>query len=446
MNYDQCVAYIESLAPTILNPSLDRLTMFMTEHGQVQDKLSTIHIGGTNGKGSTVAIVDSVLRAAGLKVGRFTGPHLLRWNERFHLDGKPIADDVLARYATRLRALSEEFGERHPEHGHLTWFEFLTAIAFFYFSDEKVDVAVFEVGLGGRWDATNVISKPLVSAITTVDLDHTHILGDTVAQIAREKAGIIKRGVPVVTAADGDALAEISEKAKDLGCPLYHCQAPNSVSGPAALDLNSYRNAHDLLALPGEYQQLNGLVAAAVLQLADRALKRNLSAHLADGFRRVYWPGRLQILPADDIVFDGAHNVAGARALRKSLDNLFPKGRRSFVLSFFQHKNVSGAIELLVRPGDRVFTSEAQTTRSICPAAEIVQLAEQRGAQATAYKTIAEALHAAQAAVAGADEPLVVSGSFATIKECMLALGWDRVEDGLAQTWRQGDWERSQPA
>src|SRR6185437_9508394 len=109
-----------------------------------------------------------------------------RWNERFHVDGKPIADEVLARYASKLRALSEEFGERHPEHGHLTWFEFLTAIAFFYFSEEKVDVAVFEVGLGGRWDATNVISKPLVSAITTVDLDHTHILGDTVAQIARE--------------------------------------------------------------------------------------------------------------------------------------------------------------------------------------------------------------------------------------------------------------------
>lgn len=420
--------------------------MFMSEHGQVQDKLSTIHIGGTNGKGSTVAIVDSVLRAAGLKVGRFTGPHLLRWNERFHVDGKPIADEVLARYASKLRALSEEFGERHPEHGHLTWFEFLTAIAFFYFSEEKVDVAVFEVGLGGRWDATNVISKPLVSAITTVDLDHTHILGDTVAQIAREKSGIIKKGVPVVTATDGDALAEISEKAKELGCPLYRCQAPHSVSGPTAVDLSHYRNVHDQLALPGEYQQLNGLVAAAVLQLADRVLKRNLSTDLADGFRRVYWPGRLQILPADDIVFDGAHNVAGARALRRSLDDLFPNGRRSFVLSFFQHKNVSGAVDLLVRPGDLVFASEAQTTRSICPAAEIVQLCEQRGAQATAYKTIADALHAAQAAVGGSDEPLVITGSFATIKECMLALGWHTVEDGLAETWRQDNWERSRLA
>lgn len=444
MNYDQCVAYIDSLAPTIINPSLTRFSLFMTEHGGIQDRLVTLHVGGTNGKGSTVAIVDSVLRAAGLKVGRFTGPHLLRWNERFHVDGAAIDDATFAQYGTRVRMLSEKFGAKYPELGSLTWFEFLTAIAFFYFSDAQVDVAVIEVGLGGRWDATNVIGKPLVSAITTVDLDHTHILGDTVEQIAREKAGIIKPGVPVVTAASKEALGEIRARANELGCPLYVVNSPQSWSGPDDLDLNCYAQAHETLALPGEYQQLNGLLAATILQLADRTLKRKLSAHMEEGFRRVYWPGRLQILPSGNIVFDGAHNVAGAAALRRSLDELFPRGRRAFVLSFFQHKNVGGAIEKLVRPNDLVFAAQTHTARAVCPTLEIVDRATRQGAQTVGCHSIADALRQAQAAVQPG-ELIVVTGSFATIKECMLAMHWHKVEDGIDQTWRSPECPLSMP-
>src|SRR6185369_3255745 len=154
MNYLQTLAYIESLSPTLERPSLKRIQLFMEEQGQPQDTFPSLHVAGTNGKGSTVAILDNVLRAAQLKVGRFTGPHLLRWNERFHLNGMPIEDERFAQLASRLREKSEDFGRRHEDLGPLTWFEFLTAIAFFFFAEEKVDIGVFEVGLGGRFDAT----------------------------------------------------------------------------------------------------------------------------------------------------------------------------------------------------------------------------------------------------------------------------------------------------
>jgi dihydrofolate synthase/folylpolyglutamate synthase len=432
MNYAESVAYIESLAPTILNPSLDRFALFMQEHERLQDRLVTIHIGGTNGKGSTVAIVDSVLRAAGLKVGRFTGPHLLRWNERFHVDGKAIDDRTFAAYATKLRESSEDFGRRHPDLGHLTWFEFLTAIAFFYFIETNVDVAVMEVGLGGRWDATNVLSKPLVSAITTIDLDHTHILGSTLAEIAMEKSGIIKDGVPLVTAAvQPEALQVIRGYAEKRRAPLYICQPPDVVSAQdgTLVEMQHFTSAVKRLALGGQHQHLNALVAATILSIADKQLKLNVANHLAEGFEKVYWPGRLQMIPELNLVLDGAHNVAGAVALRRALDAIAPDKRRIFLFSFFQNKDVSGALNALLRSGDVVCISEAATTRSVAKAEEVAALCREAGAEAKTYPSIAVALGAAQE-LAQPGELIVATGSFASVKEVMLARGWHRVEDG----------------
>ena len=150
MNYLEAKTYLESLAPTLSRPTLDRMNRFVEAHLSREADIPCIHIGGTNGKGSTVAIADSVLRARGYKVGRFTGPHLLRWNERFHVDGKAISDEAFARLATKVRDLSEKFGRENKDVGPLTWFEFLTAMAFMHFFESKVDVAVVEVGLGVR--------------------------------------------------------------------------------------------------------------------------------------------------------------------------------------------------------------------------------------------------------------------------------------------------------
>jgi len=277
MNYLASLEYLESLSPTRQPPCLERVAEFMREVGQHQDRVRSIHVAGTNGKGSTVAMLDAVLRGAGMRVGRFTGPHLLRWNERFHVDGQAISDQDFADLATRIRHRSEEFGSRHPEFGTLTWFEFLTVMAFFYFAESGVDVAVIEVGLGGRWDATNVLSAPLAVGITNVDLDHTQILGDTVRAIAAEKSGVIKPGVPVVTAAVGEALDVVAATALRNRAPLLHCQSPDVISILNGGESGAYKfsraervpaalldTRYDL-SLAGGHQQLNALVVLGLL-------------------------------------------------------------------------------------------------------------------------------------------------------------------------------------
>ncbi len=428
----QSVAYIESLAPTLLNPSLDRMSAFMAQAGKIQDTFSTIHVGGTNGKGSTVAILDSVLRRSGLKVGRFTGPHLLRWNERFHVNGQAISDEGLAELASRVRNLSEEFGKNNPELGSLTWFEYLTAIGFYFFAEENVDVAVIEVGLGGRWDATNVISKPLVSVITTVDLDHTHILGATVEEISREKGGIVKSGVSVVTGVTGAALPVLQETARARATRLITCVPPDAVHDLPAFDRAAFRQCLPKLALCGQYQVLNALLAAAALTSArDSARLAMVTAEsIEQGFASVYWPGRFQYLRDRHLVLDGAHNPSGARALRQSLDDAFGTAARTYVLSFFQNKNVPEMLAALLRPGDVVYAAEAATTRATFSVREIVERAQAHGCVATECANIGAAFRAGES-----DSRLVVAtGSFATVKESMLAMGWQSVEDGLAAT------------
>jgi dihydrofolate synthase/folylpolyglutamate synthase len=438
MNYLETLAYLESLTPTILNPGLTRFAAFMQKNGNSQDKFPSIHVAGTNGKGSTVAIIESVLRASGLKTGRYTGPHLLRWNERFHVAGVPIDDAKFSNLATDLRLRSEAFGQANPELGALTWFEFLTALAFEWFAENKVDVAVIEVGLGGRWDATNVLTRPLVSAITTIDFDHMHILGPTLAEIAGEKAGIIKSQVPVVTSAEAEALDAIANRATECGVPLYVVSEPSNVTVRGAdaapsLAMEEFRAAMNTTFLSAKYQQLNALVSYMVLALAEQKLSAKLLPNFAAGSSKVYWPGRYQYVAEENLLLDGAHNPGGAKALRRSLDVTLPERQRIFVLSFFENKNVLGALQLLLREGDRVFVSEAKTHRAVCKAEAVVTWAKQLGAFPVEAPTIADAFRLAQQARSG-DDLIIATGSFATVKECMLALGWTTVEDGRPLT------------
>lgn len=445
MDYSESLLYLESLSPVKGTPRLERVAAFMREAGQLQDSFSSIHVGGTNGKGSTVAMVASVLRRAGLKTGRFTGPHLLRWNERFHVDGLPISDGEFADLATRIRTLSEDFGKRYPELGPLTWFEFLTAMAFYLFAERGVDVAVIEVGLGGRWDATNVLSSPLAVGITNVDLDHTQILGETVRQIATEKSGIIKTGVPVVTACTGEALEVVAAVAAEKKAPLIHCQPPDVVSlmepGKPPRSISSYMDfdlavlsgARRRLSLAGSHQQLNALVALALMAASGllRQFPGSLQEAVGDGLAGVYWPGRMQLADGAGLMLDGAHNPAGALALRLALDEGFPARRCLFVLGCFQNKNAERFILNLLRPGDHLFACEPATRRPVHSAESIARVALAAGATASAHGSVAAGLRQALSNRRH-DDIVVVTGSFATVRECMLHLGWQSVEDGLS--------------
>ncbi len=456
MNYRESTVYLESLSPTVQKPCLERIDAFMAECGRQQGCFESIHIGGTNGKGSTVAMLDSIIRAADLKVGRFTGPHLLRWNERFHVDGKPISDERFAELATNLRALSEDFGSRHPHFGPLTWFEFLAAMSFVYFAESKVDIAVFEVGLGGRWDATNVLGSPLASAITNIDLDHTQILGATVEAIAREKAGIAKPGSPMVTGASGPAFEEIRSAAQAVRAPLFHCTLPGTIQAihpecsaissriPSTSELSDLLETRLRLSLAGRHQQANALLALAVLlvsglkpRLAGKssgvAAARKVQAVVSDGLQNVYWPGRFQLLENLSLVLDGAHNPAGARALRRSLSEVFPDKRFLFIVGCFQNKDVPAYIDELVQSGDSLIACEASSRREVYSSERLLELVCGKRVESSRAGSVPEALNRALSQ-RRADEMVVVTGSFATVREVMLDLGWQQVEDGLAAT------------
>ncbi len=440
MDYLECLSYIESLSPTLEKPSLTRIAAFMAAHGNLQNQYPTIHVAGTNGKGSTVALIDSIVRAAGLKAGRFTGPHLLRWNERFHVDGKPISDVDFARIGTHVRQLSEEFGADNPDVGPLTWFEFLTAIAFFWFAESNIDVAVVEVGLGGRFDATNVVENVRVSVITNIDLDHTHILGNTVEEIAFEKSGIIKPGVPVVSGATGAALEVIRARCMQLGCKLF------ALCEPFAGDLeeriqSNFESAKKSLALLGAYQLDNGLLAVAAFHVSGLASKNQASFEnaVATGFEQAYWPGRLQLVKNYDsgleIILDGAHNVAGAAALRVALDRIYPEAKFDFVIGCFENKNAEKIVGALVRAGDTVYASQAMTRRATYDKEQLAAFCKERGAFASTYDTIESAFGAARKR----SRLIVVTGSFATVREVMICLGWKSVEDGRPECVKISD-------
>lgn len=440
MDYSECLSYIESLSPTLEKPSLTRIAAFMAEHENWQNQYPVIHVAGTNGKGSTVALLDSIARAAGLKVGRFTGPHLLRWNERFHVDGKPITDAEFARIGTYIREQSEQFGEKIPEIGPLTWFEFLTSIAFFWFAEERVDLAVIEVGLGGRFDATNVVGNVLCSVITNIDLDHTHILGNTIEEIAFEKSGIIKPSGPVVSGATGAALDVIRSRCGQLGCNLLAlAEHPTGVlAGKIASDFNATKAS---LALLGAYQQENGLLAVAAFHVSGLAsrCKADSARVIQAGFEKAYWPGRLQVvgksIGRQQIILDGAHNAAGAVALRSALDRIHPQAKFHFVIGCFENKNARQIVDALVRAGDRVYASQASTRRATFDKDQLAAFCTERGAAAATFDTIAEAFNLARQS----SEFVVVTGSFATVREAMVALGWKSVEDGSPECVKISD-------
>ncbi len=465
MDYLQAIAYIESLSPVSVmplemngrrngfpsnnSPSLDRIALFLKEAGSPQNDYPVIHIGGTNGKGSVTATVASVLRASGLAPARYIGPHLLRWNERYHIGGHPIFDNDFADLATRVRSLSEQFALRHPQYGQLTWFEFLTAMGFIYFSQKHVDFAAVEVGLGGRWDATNAVTSPLATCIVTVGMDHMHILGSTIGRIAAEKAGIIKAGIPVITAATGKALDVIATRADECRAPLVVCKFAGE---GFRLSLNAYAEKEGLNRLEqilrekigsflrqdctgGKYQRQNAVVACTVLGVCEMLgliSKVKPLDNLCEGLSQVYWPGRFQYMPEQRILLDGAHNEPAARALRVALDEKFP-GARLFVLSAYQNKDVPKMMRHLLRDGDRVYTGAVKSRRAVFPAKELVLLARALGCRARAFSSVREAFIAGLSARRPA-ETVICTGSFVTVKESLLALGCRSVEDAIALT------------
>ena len=333
MTYDDALKYLDGLNIFGIKPGLERISLLAEKLSNPQNFFESIHVAGTNGKGSTCAMLAEILQSAGYKVGLFTSPHLESYCERYKVNGKNISEAEFAKIVELVKFFEVQ----------ATQFEVLTAVAFAWFAKENVDVAVIEVGLGGSLDSTNIIT-PKISVITNVALDHENILGD-LRGIAYNKAGIIKKNIPVVTGATGEPLEIIREVAAKNNSPLFE------VNQPADVEIN----------LSGEYQKLNAAVAIQTAKIFGVEDEKIL-----DGLRKVHWAGRFEIFETDcgKVVIDGAHNPHGAAALRQSLDKIFPAGRRGFIFGALADKNIDAMIEILFRADDFVIVAEPQSSRA----------------------------------------------------------------------------------
>lgn len=421
MNYVESLSYLENLGKFGIQLGMERIEGLLRELGNPEQKIKTIHVTGTNGKGSVTSMITNILLAANLKVGKFTSPHLVRYNERICLNGEEISDEAFATTITAVKAAADSIVKKgvcdQP-----TQFEILTAAAFLYFCLEKVDYAVIEVGMGGLWDSTNVIT-PVVSVITNVSLDHTDRCGDSVERIAMQKAGIIKEKVPLVTAAEGDnALGPIVTMAMFKEAPVYlygkafyGTEVESSMDGQKfTLHAGDFYASDYEIKLPGEHQIKNTSVAIVAAKLVSKQDDRinELALHL--GVANTLWPGRLErVSQKPELILDGAHNPDGAKALRSALDKYYPGQKVHFVFGMMGDKDMSGVIKTLIHNDDVVYTVRADGGSR---AAEAEALAELVGANAIPMNSLAEAYHKA-ADQAGKDGIICVCGSLYLVGE-----------------------------
>lgn len=430
MDYQQVLDYIYSFANFETRPAhrqtradytLDRIWALLSELGNPQDQYPTVHITGTKGKGSTAAMLASILTAAGYRTGLYTSPHLHTYRERIRVDGRLISEEAVIRWIETHRGLLETFEE-------LTTFEVTTAMAFDIFAQEKVDVAVIEVGLGGRLDTTNVIT-PMVSVITPISLDHTAILGDTISQIARDKAGILKPGVPAVIAPQpADALSAIRRVAGEVGAPLtvvgrdWTCTPGAMQSNGQSIEVHSSMQETLRIWMPliGAHEMVNATVTvAAANELRRQSLSINLTA-ITTGLRKVEWPARTEVLNQSPwIMVDGAHNDASAQCLLDTVDHLL--GRRRIVLVFgtFIDKKIDDMFNVLLPATHRLIVAQSHHPRATNPVL-LQEIARRHRCNADAAASVSEAL---TMAVEGAakNDLILATGSLSVAAEARFA-------------------------
>jgi dihydrofolate synthase/folylpolyglutamate synthase len=433
--YQQAVDYLYSFIDyeTIHQPrdavsyDLRRMEELLARLGSPHLKATSVHIAGTKGKGSTAAMVASVLTASGYKTGLYTSPHLIDIRERFRVDGELVSEAELAEMVAKLKPEVSAY-HRRASYGRLTTFELLTALGFLYFAQKGVELQVVEVGLGGRLDATNVI-KPEVCVITSISLDHTDVLGNSLAEIATEKAGIIKPGAAVASSPQADEVARIIEevccgrKARlvMVGRDVTY-QGLGFDDGSQLLRVNGLSASYKLsIPLLGHYQLKNAATAVAAVEVLGLKGFNVTRESITAGLGQVNWPGRFQILGHSPlIVVDGAHNPASAAELRLSLDYYLkekPSGRAVLVIGASSDKDIAGIARELSPPFDTVIATRSRHPRAM-PPASITTAFKNAGLEVRTTSTIPEALELARQ-LAGEEGFICVAGSLFVVGEAM---------------------------
>jgi dihydrofolate synthase/folylpolyglutamate synthase len=361
------VNYLNSLGVHRINLSLDRISKILEAFDNPHDKLTCIIIAGTNGKGSVAAITASILSAAGFKVGLYTSPHLVNISERITVNDEEISLSDLSRLVIKIKEKASKILTEQP-----TYFEVLTAVAFEFFHEKQVDYAVLEVGMGGRFDATNV-AKPIVSVITNIHLDHTEYLGNNIDKIAHEKAGVIKYGVPVVTGADGSALNVISTVAeKKSSSVLCMGREFSSISENSAyFDYigHSFNLINLQLSLPGLYQINNATLAIAAIETLYERYGLDIDEKsLRTGLSTATWEGRMETIRLNPpLILDGAHNPSAAYALRSSLTHAYPEKKFLFLIAMLADKDHENYVKQLSPITESMIITEIPSERHMPP-------------------------------------------------------------------------------
>ena len=422
MTYEQALAYIHSVSWKGSRPGLERIRALMDRLGNVQNSLRFIHVAGTNGKGSTSAMLASVLTQAGYRTGLYTSPFIVRFNERMRIDGVDIDDAELADITAYVKPFAESMEDVPTE------FELITAIAFVYFARHNCDYVVLECGMGGRLDSTNVLSREstVLSIITGIALDHTAFLGDTPEKIAAEKAGIIKKGAPMVWGGhDPAARRVIADAAARAGVPFVAAEDTPMTVHTYGLDYTVCswgRYKHLELALLGTYQPGNLATVLALFEvLATQGITVSEAAVRA-GLRHVCWRGRFEKLCDNPLIIsDGAHNPEGIAAAVSAIRQYFPEGKVLFLNAVMADKDYHGMIAALTPLADSVYTLTPDNPRALSAEALAAAWGE-KGVRAYAFDTPHAAVSAAVDAARARNLPLFSLGSLYMYREVTEAL------------------------
>jgi dihydrofolate synthase / folylpolyglutamate synthase len=405
MDYLSAVRYLLSLGRELAAPtqaaaakfSLENIAILLERLGRPDRAYPSIHIAGTNGKGSTAAFAESILRQAGFRTGLNTSPHLERINERFRINGEEISDELFAETFTRIHSVIEEILAEGRLRAHPTYFECVTALAFEVFARQRVEFAVIEVGLGGRLDATNIIA-PVVSVITRIDFDHENFLGHSLREIAGEKAGILKYGVPAVSAPQLPEAREVLQaRAEELHCPLvetaevFRMEQESMEGGCVRARVTELATGAQFSVappLPGRFQLQNALNAVAAARVLQSKGFRVTDENIQRGIAEARWPGRLEKLQSrPDVYLDGAHNPGAARELAGFLEQNFAGRRIVMIYGAMRDKAVDEVTGLLFPLAAEVIFTQPNNPRSVSAA----QLAQMAGHHAAHFSIIDDA-------------------------------------------------------
>jgi dihydrofolate synthase / folylpolyglutamate synthase len=427
MNYDAAVRYLLTLGRELAAPTqvtaakfdLENITVLAERLGRPERAYPSAHIAGTNGKGSTAAFLESILRHAGFRTGLYTSPHLERINERIRVNGQEIGDDAFVETLARVLALVEELLARGELRAHPTYFECVTAMAFQYFARTRIEFGVFEVGLGGRLDATNILT-PVLSLITRIDFDHENFLGHSLKGIAGEKAGILKPGVPLVLAEQHSEAREVAlVRADKLDCPVietnnsYRVDRESSENGCVRARVTEIATGWSVEIaprLPGRFQMQNALSAMAAARLLSGQGYRIKDEDISQGIAAAEWPGRIEKLQSrPDVYLDGAHNPSAARELAFFWEQHFVGRKVWLICGALRDKAVDEFAGALFPFAAEVIFTEPRTSRAISAA----QLAEIAGDYAAHSTVIADAEEAFEHALtqAAPEDTIFITGS-----------------------------------